>query len=88
MGRSKVCIPVAMPSSDSVAVDRLAGEGHPVGHPGYVEDRQPSCVVYPLSRWVKGPAERLQRPTSNRARELQHAQRAARAAISEPKEHQ
>jgi hypothetical protein len=84
MGRSKVCFPVAMPSSDSAAVDRLAGEGRPVGHSGYVEDRRSSCVVYPL----KGRVERLQHPISNRARELQHAQRAAWAAISEPKEHQ
>jgi hypothetical protein len=45
-------------------------------------------VVYRLSRWVKGPAERSQHPISNRVRELRHAQRAAWAAISEPKEHQ
>ncbi len=45
-------------------------------------------VVYRLSPWVKGPAERFQHPTSNRARELQHAQRAAWAAISEPREHE
>ena len=46
-----------------------------------------SEVVYPPSRWVKGQAELLQRPISNRTRELQDPRRAAWAATAEPKEH-
>jgi transcriptional regulator with XRE-family HTH domain len=45
-----------------------------------------SEVVYRLSRWIQGPAELLNRPISDRARELAETERAAWAATSEPKE--